>query len=165
MMMATIRSAHFRDAGAIAGIWNPQIRETPFTLYHREYPVDTIAAMITQRQSAGHAWLVAEEDGRVAGFATFAPFREGDGYAHTMEHTIFLAPDTTGEGVGEQLMEALVHEGRAGGVHSLIACITGENSVGQKFHRDLGFETVGVIPQAGWKFARWIDLVIMQKML
>ncbi|WP_006746927.1 GNAT family N-acetyltransferase [Thioalkalivibrio paradoxus] len=163
--MVTIRYAHSGDAEAIAAIWNAMIRDTPFTFDHDVYSADAIAAMISERQSAGFAWLVSEEDGRVTGFATFAPFREGEGYARTMEHTIFLDPDAAGEGLGEQLMRALEDEGRARDLHSFIACVTGENAVGLKFHRDIGFETAGVIPQAGWKFARWMDLVILQKFL
>jgi L-amino acid N-acyltransferase len=163
--MVTIRYARSGDAGAIAAIWNAMIRDTRFTFDHEVYSTEAIAAMISERQGAGYAWLISEEDGQVTGFATFAPFREGEGYARTMEHTIFLDPDAAGEGLGEQLMRALEDEGRARGVHSFIACVTGENKVGRKFHLDMGFETIGVIPQAGWKFDRWMDLVIMQKRL
>jgi len=163
--MATIRYANSGDAAAIAAIWNPQILDTAFTFDHRVYSVDDIAAMIVQRQVAGHAWVVVEHEGQISGFASFAPFRQGDGYGRTMEHTIFLDPEAGGDGLGELLMQAVEHEARARGVHSLIACVTGENSVALKFHRNLGFATVGRIPQAGWKFGRWIDLVILQKRL
>jgi len=163
--MATIRYANSGDATAIAAIWNPQILDTAFTFDHRAYSVDDIEAMIVQRQAASHAWLVVEHGGQISGFVTFAPFRQGDGYGRTMEHTIFLDPEAGGDGLGELLMQAVEHEARARGVHSLIACVTGENVVALKFHRNLGFETVGMIPQAGWKFGRWIDLVILQKML
>lgn len=160
-----IRHAHRDDAGAVAAIWNPQIRETAFTFDHLEYPVDAVAEMIESRQSAGLVWVVAQENDTVTGFATYAPFREGEGYARTMEHSIFLDPEAAGEGLGELLMEALVHEARARSVHSLIACVTGENAVGLKFHRDQGFEVVGSIPEAGWKFGRWMDLQILQRRL
>ena len=160
-----IRHAHRGDAGAVAAIWNPQIRDTVVTFDHREYPVAEIAELIEARQAAGLVWLVAEEKGAVTGFATYAPFRAGEGYARTMEHSIFLDPEAAGEGLGELLMEALVHEARVRGMHSLIACVTGENEVGLKFHRDQGFEVVGVIPEAGWKFGRWMDLRILQRRL
>ncbi|TVP80295.1 GNAT family N-acetyltransferase [Thioalkalivibrio sp.] len=163
--MTTIRYANSGDAAAIAAIWNPQILDTAFTFDHRVYSVDDIAAMIVQRQAAGHVWFVVEHGGQVSGFASFAPFRQGDGYGRTMEHTIFLDPEAGGDGLGETLMQAIEHEARARGVHSLIACVTGENGVALKFHRNLGFATVGMIPQAGCKFGRWIDLVILQKML
>jgi L-amino acid N-acyltransferase len=163
--MATVRYANTGDAAAIAAVWNPQILETPFTFDHDAYSVAELAAMIAQGQASDQAWFVVEEGGRVTGFASFAPFREGEGYGRTMEHTIFLDPDAGGEGLGDLLMRAIEHEAQARGIHSLIACVTGENGVALKFHRDLGFETVGVIPQAGWKFGRWIDLVILQKML
>ena len=160
-----IRRAHRGDAGAVAAIWNPQIRETVFTFDHLEHSVEAVAERIESRQKAGLVWLVAEENGAVTGFATYAPFREGEGYARTMEHSIFLDPGAAGDGLGELLMEALVHEARACGMHSLIACVTGENDVGLKFHRDQGFEVVGVIPDAGLKFGRWMDLRILQRRL
>lgn len=160
-----IRHAHRDDASAVAEIWNPQIRDTVLTFDQFEYPVAEIARLIEGRQKAGLVWLVAVENGAVSGFATYAPFRGGEGYARTMEHSIFLDPEAAGEGLGEALMEALIHEARARGVHSLIACVTGENEVGLKFHRDQGFEVVGVIPEAGRKFGRWMDLRILQRRL
>ncbi|AGA32835.1 phosphinothricin N-acetyltransferase, putative [Thioalkalivibrio nitratireducens DSM 14787] len=162
---AIIRHAHRGDAEAVAAIWNPQIRDTVFTFDHHEYPVEEVARMIDARETAGLVWLVAEEDGAVTGFATYAPFRDGEGYARTMEHTIFLDPEAAGDGLGELLMDALVNEGRARGVHSLIACVTGENEVGLKFHRDQGFEVVGSISEAGRKSGRWMDLRILQRRL
>ncbi len=162
---AIIRHGHRGDAYAVAAIWNSQIRDTVFTFEQLEYPVDEVAGMIESRQSAGLVWLVAEENDAVVGFATYAPFREGEGYARTMEHSIFLDPDAAGDGLGELLMEALVHEARVRGMHSLIACVTGENDVGLKFHVDQGFKVVGVIPEAGFKFGRWMDLRILQRQL
>lgn len=74
-----------------------------------------------------------------------------------MEHDHCPDRDARGEGLGELRMRAIEPELRARGIHSLIACVTGESSDALNFHRDLGFETVGVILEAGWKFGRWID--------
>jgi L-amino acid N-acyltransferase len=163
--MATIRHAEPGDASAIAAIWNPVIRDSVATFNSVERTAEEIAAMIEDTRAQGHAWLVAEEGGGLLGFATFFPFRKGVGYARTMEHTIILAPSAAGRGIGRELMETLAAEARDRGVHSLIAGISGENAAGIDFHARLGFTEVGRLPEVGWKFGRWFDLVLMQKML
>lgn len=163
--MATIRHARPEDASAIAAVWNPVIRNTAATFTKVERTATDIVDMMARRAEQGHPWLVAETEGGVVGFATYAQFRDGVGYAHTMEHTIILDAAATGRGLGPRLLERLVSEARAQGVHSLIAGISGENAVAVAFHADHGFVEVGRIPEAGRKFERWFDLVLMQRLL
>jgi len=82
-----------------------------------------------------------------------------------MEHSVNLSPETRGRGVGRALMAALETHARARGVHLLIGGITGTNAASLAFHHRLGFAEVGRIPQAGWKFGRYHDLVFMHKLL
>lgn len=160
--MATIRHARPDDAEAIAAIWNPVIIDTAVTFNRVIRTPQDIAAMMIQRRDEGHPWMVVEALAGVVGFATFAQFRVGVGYARTMEHTIILAPDATGQGLGRRLLDALVAEARTYGVHSLIGAISGENPGAIAFHARCGFAEVGRIPEAGRKFDRWLDLVLMQ---
>ncbi len=157
-----VRPARPGDAGALAEIMNPVIDGTTITFAQdRRTPAD-MAAAIAARPGA---CLVAERESRIAGFARFWPFRGGAGYARTMEHTVMLAPGEAGQGTGRLLMEALVAEAEAAGAGSLIAAISAENPDAVAFHAAMGFSEVGRIPRAGWKFGRWIDLVLMQKLL
>ena len=87
-----IRSAIISDAGAIAAFWGPMIRDTHVTFEHTAKSAPDVAAMITDCGASGYAFLVAEDAGRIVGFATYRQFRAGAGYAHTMEHTIIVAP-------------------------------------------------------------------------
>lgn len=160
-----IRPAVPADAAAIAAFWNPVIRDTAVTFNPVEKTPDEIARMITDRQSAGHGFLVAEVDGQVAGFASYAQFRSGAGYARTMEHTVILAPVAHGRGVGRALMTALEDHARAAGVHSLIAGVSAENPAGRAFHAALGYAVIATLPEVGFKFGRWMDLTLMQKFL
>lgn len=156
-----IRPATAADAPAIAGFWNPMIRDTLVTFNPVEKTIPEIAALITTRE----AFLVAEVGGEVLGFASYAQFRGGLGYAFAQEHTIILSPAARGRGLGRALMAALIQAARAHGHHILVAGVSGSNPAGVAFHAALGFAEVGRMPEAGWKFGRWHDLVLMQKML
>ncbi|MFV1877599.1 GNAT family N-acetyltransferase [Nioella sp.] len=155
-----IRPACPEDAEAIAAIWNRIIRDTAATFTTEEKDPSSIAdAMGTQ------PYWVAEENGATLGFATYSQFRGGPGYARTMEHSVHVAKGSEGRGIGRALMAVLEDHARAQGIHSLIAGISGENPAGIAFHAALGYANTARLPQVGWKFGRWHDLVLMQKFL
>jgi L-amino acid N-acyltransferase YncA len=160
-----IRPALATDATAIAAFWNPFIRDTAVTFNPVEKSPAEIAALIQDRQAAGNGFLVADHHGHVAGFASYAQFRGGAGYAHTMEHTIILSPAAQGTGLGRALMSALEDHARAAGIHSMIAGVSAENPAGRAFHAAIGYTEIATLPQVGYKFGRWMDLVLMQKIL
>lgn len=157
-----IRPAQSSDAGAVCALWNAVIRDTTITFTSDEKTEAALTGLIADRAGA---FLVAETDGGVGGFATFGTFRAGPGYAHTAEHTILLAPEVRGLGVGRALMHALERCARSAGVHVLVGAVSGENAGGIAFHSALGFGQVGLMPQVGRKNGRWLDLVLMQKIL
>ena len=156
-----IRPATAADAAAIAAFWNPMIRDTVVTFNPVEKTPADIAAMIATRE----AFLVADDGGAILGFATYSQFRGGLGYAFAQEHTIILAPAGQGRGLGRALMAALEQVAGAHGHHILLAGVSGSNPAGIAFHASVGFAEVGRVAEAGWKFGRWHDLVLMQKML
>lgn len=156
-----IRRAAPGDAAAICAIANPIIRDTVITFNSVEKTVEEVAAQIRE----GRPYWVAGAPGAVIGYASYGAFRHGSGYRHTREHSIALAPEAWGRGIGRALMEALCAAARAEGVHVLIAGVGGENPAGQRFHAALGFAEIARLPQVGRKFGRWQDLVLMQKFL
>lgn len=160
-----IRPATAQDAETIVAFWNPLIREAAVTFNPNEKTAAEVAGMIRDRAAAGHAFLVAEIDGTVTGFATYGQFRGGQGYAHTMEHTVILSPNAHGKGIGRALMAALEEHARVARVHSMIAGVSAENPNGIAFHKALGYTEVAVLPEVGKKFGRWMDLHLMQKIL
>jgi phosphinothricin acetyltransferase len=155
-----IRQAQPRDAEAIAGLWNPIIRATTITFNSIEKTPEGLREDIAAR----HAFLLAEDDA-ILGFATYGQFRGGAGYARTGEHTIVLAPDTRGRGIGRTLMGAVEEHAREAGFHSMFAAVSGENPGGVAFHERMGYARVAVLPQVGRKFGRWMDLILLQKLL
>jgi len=158
----SVRPARESDAAAIAAIWNPVIRDTAVTFTTLEKTREGLRADIAAR---GPCFLVAEAGGRVAGFATCFQFRGGPGYARTLEHSVILAPAARGYGLGRALMAALEEAARARGAHALWAGISGENPAGVAFHAAIGFAHVARLPEVGFKFGRWMDLVLMRKPL
>lgn len=160
-----IRAAGPSDAAAIAALWNPVIRDTPATFNSIEKSAADIAAMIQAKTEADHAFLLAEDGGEVLGFAAYGQFRGGIGYARTMEHTIILAPRARGRGLGRALMAAIEAHARRHGTHSMFAGVSAANAEGRAFHAALGYREVAVLSEVGFKAGRWLDLVLMQKML
>lgn len=160
-----IRQANAEDAAALAAIWTPIIRDTLITFNPVQKTPGEIAETIAQKTAQDLPFLVAEDGGRVLGFATYGPFRAGAGYAHTMEHTIILAPEARGRGLGRALLAALERYGAARGVHVLVAGVSAANPAGVAFHAAAGYVEVGRMPQVGFKQDQWLDLVLMQKLL
>jgi len=154
-----IRPATPLDAPQIAAIWNRAIRETTITFNPVEKSEGEVAALTAQD------CLVWEVAGRVLGFARFFPFRGGKGYRFTVEHTIMLHADGHGQGGGRKLLVALCAQAKAAGKHSMFAGCSAENADAIAFHASLGFAKVATLPEVGFKFGRWIDLVLMQKTL
>jgi phosphinothricin acetyltransferase len=154
-----IRPAQPQDASQIAAIWNHAIRETTITFNPVEKPDEEV------RELTAQDCLVWEQDGRILGFARYFPFRGGEGYRFTVEHTIMLHKDAHGQGIGRQLMEALCAQAAGAGKHSMFAGCSAENAGAVAFHARLGFAKVATLPEVGFKFGRWIDLVLMQKTL
>ncbi len=157
-----VRQAQPADAAGIALITNAIIRDTLVTFTTDERNAESIADDIRAR---GAAFLVAEDQGRVIGFATYAPFRSGRGYAKCREHSIQLTDDARGRGVGRALMEQLQRVARSKGVHVLVAGISSVNPGAIAFHSALGFSEVGRMPEVGHKWGQYLDLVLMQKIL
>ena len=161
--MTLIRTARPEDAKGILSVLNPIIAETTITFSPTQVTEAELCAALADHQRRGDPYLVADIDGVIAGYAKYGPFRAGDGYARTAELTIHLSPTARGHGLGRRLLNALHEHAGNAGIHSLIAGISAENAPAIAFHGKLGFAQVGLIPQAGYKFGRFIDLVLMQK--
>lgn len=113
------------------------------------------------RVDAGFPVVVAVKGSRVAGYGSFGPFRSGQGYARTVEHSIYVADGFRGHGVGRLLLQELIDRARSGACRLMIGGISGGEEASLRFHRAMGFAEVGRIPGAGEKFGQRLDLVLM----
>ncbi|WP_461208876.1 GNAT family N-acetyltransferase [Desulfocurvus sp. DL9XJH121] len=165
-MQARIRDAVAADAAAIRDIYNHEVART--TVTWNETPVDEAgrAAWIAARQGAGHPVLVAEgPDGEVLGYATYEEFRAFDGYRRTVEHSVYVREDCRGRGLGSALLAELIGRARGLGLHVMVAAVSADNQGSVRLHERLGFTQVGLMPEVGVKFGRWLDLVLLQLVL
>lgn len=124
--------------------------------------------MLRRRQAVldhGLPYLVAELEGYIVGFCYASQFRPREGYRFTVEDSIYVRPDCIGHGVGKLLLAGLISECQARGCHSMVACICGVNVSSVALHASLGFQQVGLLPEAGRKFGEWLRLLIMQRPL
>ena len=164
-MSTVIRPATVADVAAILTIYNDAVETT--TASWDLAPVDYADRLARYEAAQANGWplLVAEIDGTVVGFASYGPFRTKDGFARTMEHSVYLDAAARGRGLGRALMVELIERARANGVHALIGGIDGANEVSVRLHESLGFAEVGRLPQVGAKFGRWLDLVFLELLL
>jgi phosphinothricin acetyltransferase len=161
-----LRDAEPRDLPEIAAIYGHHVRHGTGTF--EEVPPDEaeMEARIRRVQSAGCAWLVAEEAGHVLGYAYYAPYRDRTAYRFTAENSVYVREDVRGQGLGKALVAALLEHAAAQGFRQMIAVIGDSENVGSiGLHISLGFRQVGVLRSAGLKFGRWLDVVQMQRAL
>ena len=158
-----IRTARLTDAEAIRSIYNRAIGTiATFDLEPRS--LEEQQQWLAMRSGA-HVVLVADENGIVAGFASLSPYRDRPAYRTTVENSVYVDESHQGKGVGKQLMTELIDTARDHGFHSMIARIVSGNASSIALHRGLAFEIVGVEKEVGRKLGRWLDVVVMQRML
>ncbi len=160
-----MRRATVEDAEAIRTIYNVEVTSSTVTFDLVPRTAEEQQAWLVERSGA-YAVLVAEDDdGVVAGFASLSPFRERPAYATTVEDSVYVDRSRRGEGVGRLLLEELLATATAHGFHTVIARVVGGHDASIALHRGLGFDTVGTEREIGRKMGRWLDVVVMQRLL
>lgn len=161
-----IRTSTEADLPAITAIYADAVLHGTGTF---ELEVQDEAEMARRRADVlgkGLPWLVAEQDGQVLGYAYANHFRPRRAYRFCLEDSIYLHPDARGRGVGTLLLAELIARCEAAGARQMLAVIGDSQNLGSVgVHRRLGFEHTGVMKSAGWKFDRWLDVVLMQRAL
>ncbi|WP_058910131.1 GNAT family N-acetyltransferase [Entomohabitans teleogrylli] len=160
-----IRHGEARDCAAIAEIYNHAVKNTTAVWNEKTVDAENRAVWLGQRQLAGYPVLVAQDGERIVGYASFGDWRAFDGYRHTVEHSVYVHPQSQGKGLGRTLMQHLIGEAQKLGKHVMIAAIESQNAASIKLHEQLGFRITGQMPQVGAKFGRWLDLTFMQLQL
>lgn len=164
-MTLQIREATLHDLEAVLEIINHAIIHTTAVYDYQPRTLQTQQTWFEKKQTDGLPVLIAESDNKVVGFGSYGIFRPWDGYRYSAEHSIYVAHDVRGHGIGGKLMQSLIAKAKAQQFHTLIAGIDADNQVSYDFHLKYGFVEVGRFREVGHKFDRWLDLVFMQLML
>lgn len=157
----TVRDAEPRDLAEIARILNTEITHGSASWTHRPKPLTEIEAWADARWRAGHPILVAPASGGLAGFASYGPFRPGEGYGATVEHSVYVDAPMRRQGLATTLVGELIERARAAGLHRMVAVIGADQTGSLALHRRLGFAECGRLDEVGCKEGRWLDLVVM----
>ncbi len=159
-----IRSATPADADAICAIYNHYVLHTAVTF--EEVAVE--AAEMRQRIAEVQAlfpWLVAEDEGRLMGYAYASRWRTRSAYRYSVESTVYLSPEAVGRGWGSRLYRELFAQLEAAGIHAVMGGITLPNPASVALHEKLGFRKVAHFEAVGWKEGKWLDVGYWQRVL
>jgi L-amino acid N-acyltransferase YncA len=164
--MPTIRPSRDDDIDAITLIYAHHVLHGTGTFEVDPPSVQDMRARRAEVLARGLPWLVAESDNQVSGFAYCNWFKPRPAYRFSAEDSIYLAPHANGQGLGRALLAELTAQAERAGVRKLIAVIGDSGNTGSiGVHRALGFQHVGVLASCGWKFDRWLDVVLMERSL
>ncbi len=160
-----IRLATENDLIDILPIYNHAIEFTTAVFEYRPHTLEMRRDWFRTKQAASIPVFVAVERDRVVGFATYGPFRAWPAYKYSVELSVYVDVAARRQGVGTELVRAVVTDARARDLHVVMAGITADNDVSLRLHRRLGFVEVAHIPQVGYKFGKWLDLKFLQLIL
>jgi L-amino acid N-acyltransferase YncA len=160
--MIIIRKATSDDLAAITEIYNQAILRTTATF-------DTEPKSLEEQkvwfESHGPKYpvLVAEEDGKVTGWASLSKWSGRCAYSDTAEISLYIDEKEREKGIGRKLLKAIIRQGEKTGIHSIIARIAEGNEASIHLHKSVGFEHIGIMKEVGRKFGRLLDIYFMQK--
>lgn len=161
-----LRDAVASDLPSIQGIYAHHVLHGTGSFETVPPSLEDMQKRFLANQEDGFAWIVAEEAGRLLGFGYYGHFRARAAYAPTVEDSIYVREDVRGQGVGKALLSGLVERAKAAGFAQMVSLIgDSENTASMGVHVSAGFQHSGIMRKVGFKFDRWLDVVIMQKSL
>lgn len=162
MTSVSIKQADSRHLPEILDILNWAIRNTTAIYDYAPRSEAEHLRWYQEKKSEGFPLLVAEVDGRVAGFASYHTFKPKIGYRFTAEHSVYVKDGLHGKSIGSQLLAELIRMARENGLHTLVGYVDSDNTDSIAFHEKFGFRPAGLLEQVGYKFDRWLDVRLMQ---
>jgi len=164
-MAALIRLAGEGDAAEIAALYRPYVEDSRISFEERAPSAAEMALRIAGDPGGYHPWLVAEEEGRLLGYAASSPFRTRRAYRWTVETGIYMASDACGRGIGRALLTELLQLLERQGYVAAIGAIALPNAPSVALHEKLGFAYAGTYRGVGFKCGEWLDVGLWEKEL
>lgn len=160
-----VRLATLDDAPAMAEIYNYEVENSTATMDLVTRTVADQRQWIAERRGAFSALVAVSGGNVVVGFAALSPFKERAAYRPTVEDSVYIHRDWARRGIGRQLLGELLTVAATSGFHSVMARIEASGTASQALHAALGFRHIGVEIEVARKFNRWLDIVVMQRLL
>jgi phosphinothricin acetyltransferase len=160
-----VRLARLDDAEGICAIYNREVTESTVTLDLVPRSLAAQRQWLLEHSGAHPAVVATDERGEVVGFGSLGPYRSRPAYATTVEDSVYVRRDSLRRGVGRLILRELVTLATTHGFHAVIGRIVGGHEASVGLHRACGFELVGVEREVGRKFGRWLDVVVMERLL
>ena len=164
-MTIQIRPYTEADVPSILAIINDNILHSTSLYDYEPRSLTKQSELLQDKTAKNFPVIVAEIDCEIAGFGLYGEFRFRDAYRFTVEHSVYVANDFKGKGVGGKLLQSLIELAKKQGLHTMIGVIDAENTESILFHEKYGFKKVGIIKESGFKFNRWLDSVFVQLIL
>jgi len=165
MQAVRVRSATADDAEVVARIYGHYIVHTTISFEEQPVAAAEMAVRIAEVLSSSLPWVVAEDAGRVVGYAYAGKWKGRCAYRHSVETSVYLDSQFTGRGIGTQLYRELLAMLRDRSIHVAIGGIALPNAASVALHERLGFDKVAHFRQIGYKFGQWIDVGYWQTSL
>ncbi|NQI71212.1 N-acetyltransferase [Streptococcus suis] len=162
--MINIRSAQIEDAADLVAIYAPYVEGTAIT-FETEVPTVAEFASRIEKTLEKFPYLVAEEDGRVVGYAYASTYYPRAAYDWTVELSVYVSKEVRGKGIGSLLYDDIEEDLKARGFKNFLACIALPNPASLALHEKRGYEQVAHFKKVGYKFDAWHDIVWLQKSL
>ncbi len=157
-----IREAIEADFDEITAIYNEVVANSTAIYNDRPATREERIGWWRSRQEQGYPVLVAAGSNSIAGFGSFGDFRSWPGYRFTVEGTIHVHTSSRGQGVGTELLKALISRATELRKHVMIAGVDAENAASLRFLEGFGFERVAHLREVGFKFNRFLDLIFLE---
>ena len=157
-----IRSATTSDIAALTAIYNDVIATTNAIYREDQVDVSERMAWFEDKRAHGYPVIVADQEGEVVGYGVFGSFRFGEGYNHTVEHSVHVAQSHRGQGIGKEILEYLMRLAREQNRKVMVAAIDSTNLASIKLHAGYGFQESARMPHIAQKHGKLLELVLMQ---
>lgn len=164
MSTRIIRLAVPADRGAIDAIYAHYVRTSTCTFEETVEPDESRRAWFDAHGPA-HPLTVIEDQGEILGWASLSPWRSRSAYRHSVELSVYVRPDWLHRGLGRELMADLIARAEALGHRALLGGVSADQAASLRLHERFGFEKVAHLRDVGFKFGRWLDVVVMERLL
>lgn len=158
--------SHEKHANAILEIFNEAILNSTALYDYKPRAPESMIGWFDAKRNGGFPVIGVEDGkGKLIAFGSYGTFRAWPAYKYTVEHSIYVHKDHRGRGLGRVVMQELIKAAHDNDVHAMMGGIDATNAASIKLHEQLGFKQVGILPQVGFKFGRWLDLAFYQLLL